>query len=119
MNKTNQIPVRWQADADTVDRLLGTIGRPVLSRLLDWTQVAVEDKKWPLEKITIQHYQDSEEDWEYLLLIMDFDCDRQRAKELFWDEYLGICVDAMSKELEGTEKEVLLRKIHFEFESNP
>ena len=72
-----------------------------------------------MKKITIQHYQDPEEDWEYLLLVMDFECARPLAKELFWGEYIGTCVNGMSEELEDAEREILSRKIHFELESNP
>lgn len=119
MVKASEIQVIWETERATVDRLLGDVGLPILFRLLEQTQQVAIDRRWPLTKITVQHYQDPEEDWEYLLLLMDFDCPRMQAKAFFWDDYIRTFVKNISKELEIYEQDILSRMIHFELESNP
>ena len=112
-----QIPVIWRTEQSVVNRLLGETGRPLLDQLLAETQTVAAKRKWPLQKIKVEHYQDPEVDWEYLVLTLDFDCPRPEAKKL-WVNYLEV-VGAMDDGLEGTAKDIFTKMIYYDFESDP
>ena len=92
----------------------------MLDQWLEYTRQVAAEREWPLKRIMVEHYRDDEIwDWEYILLIMDFDCPRAEAKELFWEDYIKGIVGAKQKELTGSEKEIFVTMIHYGFESNP
>ncbi len=101
------------------DRLLGDAGRPLLDQLLEQTKQVAAKHQWPLKRIRVEHYQDPEVDWEYMLVTLDFDCSRADAEPLFWDSYIKNVVGAMHKGLEGLEKDIFSSKISYELESDP
>lgn len=115
-----KIPVVWETKKSVANRLLGETGRPLLDRLLAETQTIAAKRRWPLQKLKVDYYQDPEEvDWEYMLITLDFDCPRDEAAPLFWCDYIKGFVTDMHRGLEGEEKEIFATKIHYELESDP
>ena len=120
MVKALEIPIRWRTKRTTADRLLGDGGRLMLDQWLEHTRQVASERGWPLKRIMVEHYRDDEIwDWEYILLIMDFDCPRTEAKKLFWECYIKEIVATRQNELMGAEKEIFATMIHYELESNP
>ena len=72
-------------------------------------------RSWPLQKIKVDHYEDPEEDWEYMLLVLDFDCPQPKALKL-WTNYLNQVVKGKRDGLKGEEKDLFSTKIHYDFE---
>jgi hypothetical protein len=112
-----QIPVVWRTDDTVAERLLGDAGRPLLDRILDLTRQVAAKRGWPLKEIKVESYQDPEADWEYMLLTLDFDCGRPKAKRL-WLNYLKVVWD-MRQEMDGPAKSILASKFYYDFESDP
>ena len=120
MVKASKIPIMWKTRQATVDRLLGDEGRLLLEQWLEHTRQIAEEREWPLKGIEVEYYQDEEFiDWEYILLVMDFDCPSEKAGKIFWEEYIKGVVGEKQKELMGPEKEIFATMIHYEIESNP
>ena len=114
----DEIPVEWKAKPSVVDSLLGDVGRPLLNQLLERLRQTAGQRQWPLKAIKVEHYQDPEIDWQYLLLVMDFDCPYDQA-EAIWESCLEIVVGEMSRNLDEPLKDRFGDMIHYEFESNP
>ena len=110
-----KIPVVWKTKKSVANRLLGQAGQSLLDGLLAHTQSVAAKRRWPLQKIKVDYYQDPEEDWEYMLLTLAFDCPRPKAQKL-WVNYLKT-VTTLEDELGGTAKEILAKKVHYDFES--
>ena len=120
MVKASEIPIRWRTKRATADRLLGDAGRLMLDQWLEHTRQVAAEREWPLKRIKVEYYQDEEfTDWEYILLVMDFDCPRTKAKKLFWEDYIKGMVEVKQEELMGSEKEIFSTMIHYGFESDP
>ena len=112
-----EIPVVWKTKKSVVRRLLGKTGQPLFDDLLVKTQDVAVKNSWPLQQITVDYYQDPEEDWENVVVTLDFRCSHPNARKL-WQSYLKF-VEAAEEELGETAKETLLNKIHYEFECDP
>ena len=117
---TTQIPVVWETTEEVADRLLGK-SRPLLERTLDLARNLAAERKWPLRRIKVTHYEDPEVVWEYLLLVLVFDCGPEKAMRL-WDEYLNAIEEAiedMYQGLNASERAIFANMIDYEFGSNP
>ena len=114
---TTKIPIVWKTKKSVADRLMGEVGRPLLDQLLAETQKLAAKRRWPLQKIIVEYYQDPEEDWEYMVITLGFDCPRPKAHKL-WVNYLK-AVKAMRQGLGDMANDILLKKIHYDFESAP
>ena len=118
---TTQIPVLWETTQEVADRLLGKSGRPLLERTLDLARNLAAERKWPLKCVKVTHYEDPEVVWEYLLLVLVFDCGPEKAMRL-WDEYLNAIEEAiedMYQGLNASERAIFANMIDYEFGSNP
>ena len=113
-----EISVEWKTQRAEADRLLEDAGVPLLLKLLERIRQAAAQRRWPLNRIRVEHYQDPEMDWEYLLLVMDFDCPWDEA-EAMWEDCLQNVVGSVTGKLTDAQKNLLRQTIHYEFESNP
>ena len=113
---TTKTPIVWKTRQSVANRLLGDEGRPLLDDLLAHTQAIAAKRRWPLQTIKVDHYEDPEVDWEYMLITLDFDCPRPRADKL-WVNYLKT-VTEIENALGDTAKEILVKKVHYDFESD-
>ena len=118
LSTTSPIPINCQTKPAVVDRLLGNTGRPLLNQLLERISQTAAQRQWPLKEIRIEHYQDPEVDWEYLLLVMDFNCPYEEA-DVLWDICLKTVVGEMRRNLQEPLKDLFSDMIHYEFEGNP
>ena len=75
------IPIVWKTKQSVADRLLGEVGRPLFDQLLAKSQTIAAKRRWPLQKIKVDYYQDPEVDWEYMILTLDFDCPRSQSRK--------------------------------------
>ncbi len=114
---TTKPPIEWETGQSAANRLLGDQGRPLLDDLLGHTQAIAAKRRWPLQRIKVDHYEDPEVDWEYMLITLDFDCPRTKAHKL-WSNYLKTVV-ALEDGLGGEAGDILRKKIHYDFESDP
>ena len=118
---TTQIPVLWETTQEVADRLLGKSGRPLLERTLELARNLAAERNWPLKSVKVTHYEDPEVVWEYLLLVLVFDCGPEKAMRL-WDEYLNAIEEAiedMYQGLNASERAIFANMIDYEFRSNP
>jgi len=98
-----------------VETLLGSKGKHVLEKVFDLIRDAAE-LDWPLDKVEAHYVCDSEvEDWEYVLLLLVFNCDFDTADRHLHELYNQI--DMISGELSDEEQEVLRRMIFFDIET--
>ena len=88
-----------------------------MERTLALAQDLAADRQWPLKSIRVEFYQDPEIVWEYLLLILVFDCDPLKAEKL-WDEFLD-ATEIVERELDEQEIHLFIKTISYEFESSP
>lgn len=114
---TIQIPVFWETSQGVANRLLGKTGRPLLERTLEFADSLASEREWPLKGIKVTHYEDPEVVWEYLLLVLVFDCGPVKAERL-WDEFLN-ATELIEKELNEQEYDLFIKMIDYEFECNP
>ena len=114
---TTKTPIVWKTRQSAANRLLGDEGRPLLDDLLAHTQAIAAKRRWPLQRIKVDHYEDPEVDWEYMLITLDFDCPRTKAHKL-WGNYLKTVV-ALEDGLGGEAGDILRKKIYYDFESDP
>ena len=120
MNKLEtEIPVVWKTKPDVALRLMGTVGCRLLDQLIEETKKMAVKDKWDLNKIEVDYYDDPEVDWEYMMVVLDFDCPRAQAEPLFWDGFLKNVVGSIDKELVDVAKDIFLTKIHYGFYSGP
>ena len=92
----------------------------MLEQWLEHTRQVAAEREWPLKRIKVEYYQDEEFiDWEYILLVMDFDCARKEAGKIFWEDYIRGIVKVKQEELTGPEKDIFAAMIHYELESDP
>ena len=118
MNKLEtEIPVVWKTKHDVALRLMGTVGCRLLDQLIEETKKVAVKNKWKLNKIEVDYYDDPEVDWEYMMMVLDFGCPRTQAHEL-WLSHLEL-VKSMEDRLSGVAREIMLTKIHYDFESDP
>ncbi len=113
-----KIPVIWKTKESVADRLLGQAGRPLLDDLLARTQALAAKRRWPLIQVRVEHEEDWEVDWEYLVIGLEFDCPLIKAKRLFWGSYMKV-IDEMYTSLEAKEKDVFAKMVCYEFDSGP
>ena len=113
-----EIPVDWKVKESVVERLLSEAGRPLLNQVLEQIKHTAAQCQWPLKTIRVEYYQDPEVEWEYLLLVTDFDCPYEKAESL-WRTCLVTVVGEMRRNLKEPLKDLFSDKIHYEFESNP
>ena len=114
---TTQIPVLWETTQEVADRLLGKSGRPLLERTLELARNLAIERNWPLKSVKVTHYEDPEVVWEYLLLVLVFDCGPEKAMRL-WDEFLN-ATEIIERELNEQEYNLFIRMIDYEPECNP
>ena len=113
-----QIPAVWVTDPAVADRLLGAEGRHLLDEVLENIRQAAPQNGWPLTQIDIDYHQDLEfEDWEYLLLVLYFDCPWGEAKE-YWGDCLDTVIDPLQRKLGGPLKKLFIGKLSYEFDSS-
>ena len=109
------IPVLWQTTEAQVDALLGEAGRPVLAQELERLNHLAAQHEWPLQRISIEYYQDPEICCEkYLILVLAFDCGRDEAKQHF-KALLDDC-DLVQQGLQGKEREIYRDLIEYDYE---
>ena len=112
-----RIPVVWKTTQEVANRLLGKSGRPLLERTLKFAGDLAAEREWPLKSVKVAHYEDPEIVWEYLLLVLVFDCGPVKAEKL-WDEFLN-ATEIIEQQLNEQEYDLFIRAIYYEFESNP
>ena len=113
-----QIPAVWITDPAVADRLLGAEGRHLLDDVVDNIREAALENQWPLTKIDIDYHQDMEfEWWEYLLLVLHFDCPWEEARD-YWVTCLQTVVKPMQDNLPPEEKELFIKTMHRDFRSS-
>ena len=112
-----QIPVVWKTTQEVVSRLLGENGRLILEGTLALAQDLAFERQWPLERIRVEFYQDPEVVWDYLLLVLVFDCEPRKAERL-WDEFVD-GTEKIELKLNEQEIELFIKKINYEFECSP
>ena len=74
------------------------------------------ERQWPLKRIKVELEQDEEVDWEYLILVLVFDCNQANAEKL-GKEFLN-ALDVIDQGLSKQEKHTFIKATHYEFESN-
>ena len=109
-----QIPIDWKTPQTTADRLLGKKLRPLWDDTLALTQNLASERQWPLKRILVELEQDDEIDWEYLVLVLVFDCSRAKAEKLR-DEFLN-ALNAIDRHLNEPEKSKFTQATHYEFD---
>lgn len=114
---TTEIPVIWETTQSVAERLLGRSGLPLLDQTLSLAKRLAVQRKWPLLKIRIELYQDPEIVWEYLLIVLVFDCVPATAQRL-WDEFID-ATGSIQEGLGRQEVELFIKAIGYEFECNP
>ena len=112
-----RIPVTWETTEAVADRLLGKTGRPLLEQTLKLADNLAAEHEWPLKRIKVTHYEDPEIVWEYLLLVLVFDCGPVKADRL-WEEFVN-ATEVIERGLNKQEREFFIRAINYEFECNP
>ena len=112
-----RIPVVWKTKKSVADRLLGEAARSLLDDVLVLAQTTAAKRRWPLQKLKVEHYQDPEIVWEYMLVTLDFDCPRPKAYRLF-SNFLKEIV-AVEEGLEDEAREIFMKSIWFDLESDP
>ena len=112
------IPSVWITKPAVADRLLGARGRHLLDEVIDRIRQAAIENQWPLTKIEIDYHQDMEfEWWEYLLLVLHFDCHWEEAQQ-HCDDCLDQVVDPFQRELGPLAKHLFIGKISYGFDSS-
>ena len=114
----SKIPVVWETTQSEADHLLGTTGRLLLEQTLSLAGRLAAERKWPLSRVRVQLYQDPEIEWEYLLLVLVFDCGPDKAEKL-WDEYLHESQQQIGSQLNKQDLDFFIKMIDYEFECNP
>ena len=118
VNKSEaEIPVVWKTKPDVALRLMGTVGCRLLDQLIEETKKMAVKDKWDLNKIEVDYYDDPEVDWEYMMVVLDFGCPRAQAHKL-WLSHLEF-VKSIEDRLSGVAREIMLTKVHYDFESDP
>lgn len=88
-----------------------------MERIFEFVADLAAEREWPLKNIKVTHYEDPEIVWEYLLLVLVFDCGPVKSERL-WDEFLN-ATEIIERELNEQEYDLFIRMIDYEFESNP
>ena len=116
-----RIPVIWETTEAVADRLLSKTGRPLLEQALKLADNLAAERRWPLKKIKVTHYEDPEIVWEYLLLVLVFDSGHPMVEGL-WHKYmeaLDEAIEGMYQELKPPEQGIFANMIDYEFDGNP
>lgn len=101
---------------DAVDALLGSQGKHVLEKVVNLVRNITQEEKWPLHKVGISLVKDPEiTDWEYVLVLLCFDCDFKAADEYLHDFYKKL--DVFVEKLDGEGQEIIQRMIYFDVQS--
>ena len=114
---TTHIPVLWKTTREAANRALGENGLPILDQTLSLAKSLAIERKWPLQSIRIELYQDPEVAWEYLLLVLAFDCEPFWAERL-WEEFLD-ATKVIEQGLNEQRLDLFIKTIGYEFECNP
>ena len=109
-----QFPVVWKTSREVASRLLGIGGQPIFERTVALAQNLAAERRWPLKTIRIEFYQDPEIVWEYLLIVLVFDCGSVKAESL-WDEFLN-ATEIIEQGLDEEELDLFVKTISYEFE---
>lgn len=96
-----------------IDRLLQPVGKRVLNRVSSLVQRTARVRNWPLTKIEVRHTRDAEwAHWEYVLVVLIFDCLFDSANRYLWDLYSVL--DDWTEALNDTEKDIATKLIFFD-----
>ena len=109
-----QVTIDWKTPQTTADRLLGKKLRPLWDDTLALTQNLASERQWPLKRILVELERDDEIDWEYLVLVLVFDCSQAKAEKL-WDQFMN-ALDAIDRNLNEPEKYKFIHATHYEFD---
>lgn len=96
-----------------IEALLGDRGKHVLRRVIDLMKDASREQNWPLTHVEVTPMEDAEvENWQYILIVLVFDCDFEVADEYLHNFYheLDSLIDALNSE----EQDILQRKLFFD-----
>lgn len=101
---------------ELVENLLGIQGKRLLEKMINVIRTSMTELDWPLAGVEIRHVRDVEvEDWEYILLLLVFNCDFNTADKNLHELYNRI--DTLTRELHNEEREILQRMIFFDIET--
>jgi|GEM_PF-1550568 hypothetical protein len=101
---------------ELVETLLGSQGKYVLEQVLRVVKDLALKMDWPLDRVEIRYIRDPEvEDWEYILLLLVFNCDFDTADRHLNELYNEI--DVLTGKLSHEEQEALRRMIFFDIET--
>ena len=90
---------------ESVEELLGGAGQRVLGKVLRLASTISKKQNWPLTKMQLQHYTDMEvPGWEYVLVILFFDCTSEIADTYLHAFYKHL--DNLASQLCGGTKKI-------------
>lgn len=98
---------------EAIEALLGDRGKHVLRRVIDLMEDTSREQNWPLTHVEVSPIEDAEvESWQYILIVLVFDCDFEVADEYLHNFYheLDSLIDAVNSE----EQDILQRKLFFD-----
>ncbi len=101
---------------ESVEELLGGVGQRVLDKVLRLANSVSKKENWPLTKIQLQRYVDIDvPGWEYVLIIMVFDCTFEIANSYLHEFYKHL--DNLISQLNEEEKAVMYKFLYFDIET--
>jgi len=100
-------------DQARVEKLLGSQGRVVLSKIVKLIRNSQSELDWPLERIDVGYVHDLElKDWEYVLVSLVFNCPFELADKHLHEFY--VLLDRLNGTLTGHEQEIIQRLLYFD-----
>lgn len=97
----------------SVDALLGNKGRRLLADVIDLAEDASLKQNWPLNHMEVIYVEDAEvENWQYVLIILVFDCDFKGSDEYLHNFYEEL--DSLANALDSEKQDILQRKLFFD-----
>lgn len=97
----------------SVDALLGDKGRLLLANVIDLAEDASLKQNWPLNHVEVIYVEDAEvENWQYVLILLVFDCYFEGADEYLYNFYEEL--DTLADALDSEEQDILQRKLFFD-----
>jgi len=97
----------------SVDALLGNKGRRLLTDVIDLAEDASLKQNWPLNHMEVIYVEDAEvENWQYVLILLVFDCDFKGADECLHNFYEEL--DSLANALDSEKQDILQRKLFFD-----
>jgi predicted nucleic acid-binding protein len=95
-----------------IERFLRNTGKRVLERVVSLANNVSQEQHWPLSSIEIKLINDSEvTDWQYVLVIFNFNCDFMTADGYLHDFYKKL--DSIT-DLEEEEDDILQRMVFYD-----